>query len=82
MKPQNIKEKTLLTEREMEVVKYIIHGFTNKQIAEKLFISHSTAKAHVSSILEKTGAKNRLEAALIAEAMGLFPNPHQDSKQP
>ena len=36
MKPQNIKEKTLLTEREMEVVKYIIHGFTNKQIAEEL----------------------------------------------
>jgi DNA-binding NarL/FixJ family response regulator len=71
-----------LTERELEVLKYIVQGYTNKQIAKLLIITHSTVKAHVSSILEKTKAKNRLEAAFIAEALGLFPNPHQDSKQP
>jgi len=53
-----------LTNREKEVLILIQKGFTNKEIAKELSISTHTAKAHVSEILRKTGAKNRLLAAL------------------
>ncbi len=72
---------TTLTEREEEVLVYLIQGYTNKQIAEKLIITPATVKAHVSSILHKTGVKNRLELALYATAHG-YSNPHLDSKRP
>ncbi len=71
----------ILTEREIEVLKYLIHGYTNRQIAEILYITPFTVKAHVSSILHKTGVKNRLDLALFATAHG-YSNPHQDLKQP
>lgn len=66
-----------LTAREIEVLKYLIHGFSNRQIAERLVVTTATVKAHVSSILHKTGVKNRLELALYATAHG-YTNPHQD----
>lgn len=50
-----------LTPRETEVLNLILLGLTNKQIGESLFISFTTARTHVSHILEKTGAKNRVE---------------------
>lgn len=65
-----------LTKREIEVLKYLIHGFTNRQIAERLVVTTATIKAHVSSILHKAGVKNRLELALYATAHG-YTNPHQ-----
>ena len=74
-------EEITLTQREIEVLKYLIHGYTNRQIAEMLFITPFTVKAHVSSILHKTGVKNRLDLALFATAHG-YTNPHQDLKQP
>jgi len=73
--------KNPLTPREIEVVKYLLLGYTNKQIAEILFITEATVKKHVSSIFQKTGAKNRLDLALHAIAHG-YANPHQDSVQP
>ena len=67
----------ILTEREVEVLKYLMHGYTNKQIAEILVITQATVKAHVSSILHKAGVKNRVNLALYATAHG-YTNPHQD----
>lgn len=55
-----------LTEREMEVLKCLVEGCSNPEIAEKLSISRSTVKTHVSHILEKLGASNRLEAVSLA----------------
>jgi NarL family two-component system response regulator LiaR len=55
-----------LTSREKEVLKMMIEGLTNPQIAERLFISKSTVKFHVSSILSKTGALSRTEAVAFA----------------
>ena len=59
-----------LTPRELEVLELLAEGRTNRQIAEALFISESTAGVHVSNILGKLGATNRVEAAAIAYRMG------------
>lgn len=55
-----------LTSREGEVLAQLILGLTNPEIAKKLTISRSTVKTHVSSILSKLGASNRLEAVTLA----------------
>ena len=52
----------LLTPRESEVLALIAEGLSNAEIARRLFISMSTAKVHVHHILEKLGARTRLEA--------------------
>ena len=62
-----------LTEREREVLALISRGFTNKQIAEKLFVSEKTARNHVSHILEKLGLSRRSEAAAFAVEHKLVP---------
>ena len=60
-----------LTDREREVLKLIVEGKTNQQIAEDLSISIGTVRFHVSNILSKLGASNRTEAAHLAQKHGL-----------
>jgi two-component system, NarL family, response regulator LiaR len=55
-----------LTEREREVLRLMIDGLTNNQIAERLVVSRSTVKFHVSSILSKMGVSSRTEAVAYA----------------
>jgi DNA-binding CsgD family transcriptional regulator len=55
-----------LTRREREVLEQVAAGRTNRQIAEQLFISESTAGVHVSNILGKLGVSTRTEAARVA----------------
>jgi len=55
-----------LTEREREVLALVAKGYTNKQIAEALYVSEKTARNHVSHILEKLGLARRSEAAAFA----------------
>lgn len=54
-----------LTPREREVLALMVEGLTNPQIARRLVVSRSTAKAHVSNILSKLGASNRAEAIAL-----------------
>lgn len=61
----------VLTEREMEVLKLIVEGLSNPQIAERLFITRATAKAHVHSILQKLCVDDRTQAAVTAMREGL-----------
>ena len=53
-----------LTSRETEVIALVCEGKSNKEIARALFITVDTAKAHLTSIMHKLGARNRTEAAL------------------
>jgi len=55
-----------LTRRELEIVRAIVDGYTNKQIAKRSSISESTVKRHVTHIFDKLGASNRIEVALFA----------------
>jgi len=55
-----------LTEREKEVLALMMEGLNNNQIAERLVVSRSTAKFHVSSVLSKLGAASRTEAVATA----------------
>jgi DNA-binding CsgD family transcriptional regulator len=64
-------DDTGLTTREREVLALVSEGFTNRRIAETLFISESTAGVHVSNILGKLGVASRTEAATIAARLGL-----------
>jgi DNA-binding CsgD family transcriptional regulator/pimeloyl-ACP methyl ester carboxylesterase len=60
-----------LSSRELEVLSLLTTGKSNQQIAEALVISESTVAKHVTSILDKTGAANRTEAAAYAHKHGL-----------
>lgn len=55
-----------LTKRELEVLNLIARGATNREIAEQLFVSQGTVKNHVSSILNRLGLRDRMQAALFA----------------
>lgn len=57
---------TDLTRREREVLRLLVDGRTNREIAAELVISESTARLHVSNILRKLGASNRTEATRLA----------------
>jgi DNA-binding NarL/FixJ family response regulator len=61
-----------LTLRELEVLRLLAQGKTNKEIAAALSITQRTAKYHVSSILRKLGAGNRTEALASAAKLGLI----------
>lgn len=60
-----------LTARELEVMRYIIRGYTNRQIGEALNISVRTVEGHRASIFDKLGLKNRVELVEYAEKYGL-----------
>jgi NarL family two-component system response regulator LiaR len=63
---------TELTEREMEVLKLIAKGHTNKKIAEQLVVTVGTVKGHVSNILSKLHLADRTKAAVYAWQEGLI----------
>ena len=60
-----------LSHREIDVLALVAAGYSNGQIADRLFISPKTASVHVSHIMDKLGASSRTEAATIAVRLGL-----------
>ena len=60
-----------LSERELEILKLIAQGMSNREIAATLFITEGTAKNHISNILSKLGVRDRTQAVLRAQELGL-----------
>jgi NarL family two-component system response regulator LiaR len=60
-----------LTEREMEVLKWVAQGLSNQEIADRLVVSERTVRSHVSNVLDKLHLANRTQAALYALREGL-----------
>lgn len=60
-----------LTPRELEILKAVSHGWTNQDIADKLYVSERTIRTHVSNILGKLHLANRTQAALYALREGI-----------
>jgi DNA-binding NarL/FixJ family response regulator len=68
---EHLSEETL-TERELEVLQLVMLGNRNRDIANRLFISQETVKAHIKNILEKLGASDRTEAITVAVRRGII----------
>lgn len=62
-----------ITKRELEILELIAQGMSNREIAEKLFVSENTVKTHSSRLFDKLGAKRRTQAVQIAKENGVIP---------
>ena len=72
--PDDTKRESLgITRRELEILELIAHGMSNREIAEKLYVSENTVKTHSSRVLDKLGAKRRTQAVQLGKELGLLP---------
>jgi len=62
-----------ITAREFEILQLIAGGMSNREIAERLFVSENTVKTHLSRLFEKLSAKRRTQAVQIAKELRLIP---------
>ncbi|HEX3248959.1 MAG TPA: response regulator transcription factor [Pyrinomonadaceae bacterium] len=62
-----------ITRRELEILELIARGMSNREIADKLFVSENTVKTHSSRLFDKLSAKRRTQAVQIGKEMGLIP---------
>ncbi|MES2179667.1 MAG: LuxR C-terminal-related transcriptional regulator [Gemmatimonadota bacterium] len=68
------KVETLgITPRELEILELIASGLSNREIAEKVFVSENTVKTHSSRLFEKLDAKRRTQAVQTAKQLGIIP---------
>lgn len=59
-----------LTPQQLAILRQVAQGFSNREIGERLSLSENTIKGHVAEVLHRLGAKNRVEASLLASARG------------
>jgi DNA-binding NarL/FixJ family response regulator len=64
-----------LTQRENDILALLAEGKSNREIAQSLFLSEKTVKAHLAAIFRKLGVTNRTQAAMMAVQMGVGPTP-------
>lgn len=70
--PDSLPERFAeLTDREVEVLREVVRGATNAEIAERLYISETTVKTHVNHILTKLAVRDRIQAVVLAYDHGL-----------
>ena len=67
------QEELGITPRELETLELIAKGMSNREIAEKLFVSENTVKTHSSRVFDKLGAKRRTQAVQLGKEFGLIP---------
>jgi two-component system, NarL family, response regulator LiaR len=69
--PANKANSANLSQRELEVLKFMVDGLSNPEIAEKLYLSPNTVKTHVRGIMNKLSVDDRVQAAVVALRTGL-----------
>jgi len=69
---QQTDTETQLTKREIQMLRWMGEGYSNKAIAQQLFISENTVKYHIRNVLQKLGVQNRTEAVAFAMREGLL----------
>jgi len=62
-----------ITRRELEILELIARGLSNREIAEKLFVSENTVKTHSSRLFDKLSARRRTQAVQMGKELGLIP---------
>ena len=62
-----------ITRRELEILELMAQGLSNREIADKLFVSENTVKTHSSRLFDKLSARRRTQAVQIGKEMGLIP---------
>lgn len=67
------REELGITPREVEILGLISQGLSNREIADKLFVSENTIKTHSSRVFDKLGARRRTQAVQIGKQFGLIP---------
>jgi DNA-binding CsgD family transcriptional regulator len=67
------REELGITPRELDILELIAQGLSNREIAEKLFVSENTVKTHSSRVFDKLGAKRRTQAVQLGKEFGLLP---------
>lgn len=72
LKQADLRSRPVLNERELSILKYMAEGFTNRQIAGKLYVSEGTIKDQLQKIMDKLGATNRVSALYTAAKEGLI----------
>jgi len=71
--PDEKKRENLgITRRELEILELIAQGMSNREIAEKLYVSENTVKTHSSRVFDKLGAKRRTQAVQLGKEFGLL----------
>lgn len=72
--PDDKKREDLhITRRELEILELIAQGLSNREIAEKLFVSENTVKTHSSRVFDKLGARRRTQAVQLGKQFRLLP---------
>lgn len=66
-------QELAITKRELEILGLIAHGLSNREIAERLFVSENTVKTHSSRLFDKLRAKRRTQAVQLGKELGLIP---------
>jgi DNA-binding CsgD family transcriptional regulator len=67
------REDLHITRRELEILELIAQGLSNREIAERLFVSENTVKTHSSRVFDKLGARRRTQAVQLGKEFGLLP---------
>jgi two-component system, NarL family, response regulator LiaR len=62
-----------ITPRELEILELIAKGMSNREIANKLYVSENTVKTHSSRVFDKLGARRRTQAVQLGKELGLLP---------
>ena len=71
-----LRNDTLLTAREQEIIRYLMTGASNVEIADSLFVSEHTVKSHLYNVFKKLNVKNRIQAVSWAKEYLDAPDSH------